>query len=127
MTIIAVRPGLGQAGQFSPAFLSAMSRRALPLALTSGAAGGAAGGAVSGPSEVCLCKAEATLSALGGSDPVLLNQLAAVCATNEAAFDETASAAGVDLAACKPWYMRKTTWIVGGLAAAAGVVLWLRR
>jgi len=120
MTIIAVRPGLGQAGQFSPAFLSAMSRRALPLALT-------APPAAPDVSEVCLCKAEATLSALGGSDPVLLNQLAAVCATNEAAFDETASAAGVDLAACKPWYMRKTTWIVGGLAAAAGVVLWLRR
>lgn len=70
----------------------------------------------------CVCKAEQLLSSLGAAgDAMLLNQLAAACTAEPAAMDQAAQAAGVSLEACKPWYLRKTTWIVGGLLGA-GVV-----
>ncbi len=78
-------------------------------------------------SEECACKARELASALGTDDAALINQLAVACTASPQMMDEAARAAGVNLDPCKPWYLRKSTWLVGGLVAAAGVAVVLVR
>jgi len=97
------------------------SRGSALLASVLGPSGG--GGGPGAMNEECLCKAEQVLTSMGMNDPALLNQLAIGCTAAPEEFQLAADEAGVSLESCKPWYMRKTTWIVGGLLAAGGVAL----
>jgi hypothetical protein len=46
-------------------------------------------------------------------------QLLAQCASDPAVVAGLLAEAGVSTESCKPWYMRRTTWIYGGVGVAA--------
>lgn len=117
--------GAGGAG-LSPALMRRMMDTPLAaFAITQQPAGN--GGVQTGPEvETCACMVQKMAEGVAEQTGVMIPtstiaQLNAMCVMNADALRDAASAAGINLDPCKPWYMRKTTWIAGGVLAAVGV------
>ena len=83
-------------------------------------------GGGAGASEACACMVGKVAAGVAQQTGVALPaaavaQLNALCASNVDALKQAAKQAGINLDPCKPWYMRKTTWIAGGVLALVGV------
>lgn len=77
----------------------------------------------------CACAAD-QLALLAGTTltPSQVTTLIAQCLLDRQAFEALLVEQGVTLEPCKPWYMRRTTWFIGGgLALAALTLSFLRR
>ncbi len=75
---------------------------------------------------VCLVEAAATHAAELGT-PLTTEDLelfAAQCEADPDRMEAILKEAGADIEACKPWYKRKRTWLIGGLAVGGGLLLW---
>ena len=90
-----------------------------------------AGGA-EGPSAAahdrCVCVLGKSEAVLGAFDDATRAALMAACMQEEAKVFAELAKAGVSVDGCRAWYMRRTTWLIGGVAGA-GLLLFkfLRR
>jgi hypothetical protein len=73
-------------------------------------------------SEKCACMADTIAQHAAGRGVALpaeaVMQLATACMASPATIEQAAKQVGANIDSCKPWYQRRITWIVGGLAAA---------
>lgn len=72
--------------------------------------------------EKCACMADTIAQHAAGRGVALpaeaVMQLATACMASPATIEQAAKQVGANIDSCKPWYQRRITWIVGGLAAA---------
>ena len=76
----------------------------------------------------CACVLEKSEAVLGAFDDATRAALMAACMQEEAKVFAELAKAGVSVDGCRAWYMRRTTWLIGGVAGA-GLLLFkfLRR
>lgn len=82
-----------------------------------------AGAGASGAAQRCACLIDKTNQQLGPFDANMLQALTASCIQDEAAAFKAAADGGVSVDGCRPWYMRRKLWMLGGGVLGAALLI----